>query len=91
MDISLDTVKLKISGLLRRYHLIIFVVIAIGGLIFVMFELNIVIRNASSDSVTTPQPASFDQKTMDNIRKLQSSGQGSSPLKTSGRSNPFVE
>lgn len=91
MDISPNTIKQSVSTFLQRYHLIVFIVIVVGLLIFVMFQINDVIKSSSSSTVTAPTTQSFDKTTMDKIKKLHASGQSSTPLKLSGRSSPFVE
>ncbi|HEU0266403.1 MAG TPA: hypothetical protein VFQ70_02140 [Candidatus Saccharimonadaceae bacterium] len=90
MNISLDTLKHTAAHILLRYHVIIFVIVAIGGLIVVMLKVNTIIQNSSPSTVSTPTPAAFDQKTIDHIRSLNAAGT-TTPLKTSGRSNPFSE
>lgn len=91
MDISLNSLKQLTGKVLHRYHLVIFVVIVFGALIAVMVKVNIIIQSSSANNVTTTAPPPFDQKTIDHIRQLRGPGQSSSPLQTSGRSNPFVE
>lgn len=90
MNLSLASLKQMASHLLHRYHVIIFVVVVLGGLIVVMFKVNTIIQGSSSSTVSTPAPAPFDQKTIDHIRTLNASGK-TTPFKTSGRSNPFSE
>lgn len=88
---SLDSIKQPISSFLQRYHLIIFIVVVIGLLIFVMFQINSIIQSSSSDNATAPVSQKFDQTTMDKIRNLHSSGNSTEPLKLTGRYSPFVE
>lgn len=92
MDISsLDSVKQPVANFLHRYHLIIFIVVVVGLLIFVMFKINSIIQSSSSSNATAPTAQKFDQTTMDKIRNLHSSGSSTKPLKLTGRYSPFVE
>lgn len=88
---SLDSIKQPIASFFRRYHLIVFIVVVVGLLIFVMFEINSIIKSSSSSNGTAPTSQKFDQATMDKIRALNSSGNSAAPLKLTGRYSPFVE
>jgi hypothetical protein len=93
MNISLTTIKLFVITMLRRYHIILFVLTIVGGLVAVILLLNsIIISSSNISTYTSPDDASFDQATIDRINQLKSStdngGQATLP---SGRTNPFVE
>lgn len=93
MDISLTAIKKFIFALLHRYHVILFVVIVIGGLAVIVFYLNtILVQSSQSDGYTsTSNNASFDQATIDRIKQLRTTNENQSQLDFSGRSNPFIE
>ncbi|MEO5950507.1 MAG: hypothetical protein ABIQ04_03600 [Candidatus Saccharimonadales bacterium] len=94
MNISLASIKLIIVRILRRFHAIIFVLVVLGGLIYIVFNLNDIL--SSSTQAVAPAGntlnATFDQKTIDRIEKLRTSTDKASELDLStGRTNPFVE
>lgn len=93
MDISLTAIKNFIITILHRYHVIIFVVLVVGGLAVIVFYLNnILIQSGQSDGYTSSSNnATFDQATMNRIKQLQTANENQSQLDLSGRSNPFVE
>lgn len=92
INLSLPAIKNRIVNLLHRFHVIIFVVTIIGGLVIVVFFLNSTLNLSSeSDGYASPsENASFDRTTIDRIKQLRGSG-SESQLDLSGRSNPFVE
>lgn len=91
MEISLDSIKKTIISILERFHVIIFTIFAAGSLIVVMFMLNVIIQDSSSDNTTLPAQSGFDQATIDKVNSLRSSDEPAEPLNLSGRTNPFVE
>lgn len=96
MDISLSlgSVKKFILNILHRYHVILFVIFIVGGLIIVVFILNgIILKSSNPDGYTaTSNNSTFDQATIDRIKQLRTSGENDEPLDLSkGRTNPFVE
>lgn len=93
MDISLAAIKKIFFQLLHRYHIILFVVIVVGGLAVIVFYLNtILIQSGQSDGYTSSSNnATFDQATIDRIEQLRTTNENQSQLDFSGRSNPFIE
>ena len=95
MEISLSSIKKLILAFLHRFHVIIFVVIVLGGLASVVLLLNSIIVSSSNPGDYIPpgsNPSSFDQPTIDRIEQLKSRTDSSAPLDLSkGRTNPFVE
>jgi hypothetical protein len=94
MNISLPGIKKILLDFLRRYHLMIFVVLVLGSLVLVVYLLNniIVSSGESNGYVSAGSNATFDKDTIDRIDRLQSSSESSSDLNLSqGRTNPFVE
>ena len=82
------------SRLLHRYHVVLFVVIAFGGLAVVILLLS-QIANSSSDTTGASQSAAtadFDKATITRLENLKQTG-SSKPLQFPGntRINPFVE
>lgn len=95
INLSLMVVKRAIIAFLHRFHVMIFVVTVLGGLIVVILLLNsIVVRSGESNGYQPPDAASgtFDQETIKKIEELKTRNQGGSQLDLSnGRTNPFVE
>lgn len=94
-NLSLTSVKKAIITFLHRFHIILFVIVVLGGLAVAILMLNnVVVRSATSDGYTSQtNNASFDQATIKRIEDLKTRDQaGSDQLDLSkGRSNPFVE
>ena len=76
----------KIGQFIHRYHVLLFAVLAIGGLSFATFSLYQLI---SQPAATQSTSASFDTKTAARLRKLHSSDQPAAPNLPPGRTNPF--
>lgn len=95
MNISISTASIKrfIVHSLHRYHVVLFVIIVLGGLALMVFFLNLIlIRSGESDGYTSSSNnASFDQQTINRIKDLKKADDSSSQLDLSGRSNPFIE
>lgn len=94
MNVSLDSVKKLITAFLHRFHIVIFVIVTLGGLALVIFLLNntIVMSSQSNGYTPTANDASFDQTTIKKIQDLKTASQSTGPIDLSnGRSNPFVE
>ncbi|HEX7483869.1 MAG TPA: hypothetical protein VF281_01825 [Candidatus Saccharimonadales bacterium] len=84
-----------ITNILHRYHLILFAVVILGGLVIVVLSLNnIIISSSQAGSDYTPAGTTFqfDEDTMKQVDNLKSRDQAADTLDLSkGRSNPFVE
>lgn len=94
MNLSFATIKKAINAFLHRFHVMIFVIIVLGGVIVVILLLNGVIQRSGESGDYTPRKssASFDQATIKKIEDLKTRDQSSGKLDLShGRSNPFVE
>lgn len=94
MDISLTSIKQPLVNFLHRFHIIVFVIVALGSLAASVFFLyGIVISSGESNGYSSSSNnATFDQATIDQINKLKThdESQSSTPPPT-GRINPFVE
>lgn len=94
MDISLQSIKAPVVAFLHRFHVVLFVVVTIGGLAVAILLLNTIIASSSESNgyTSTSNNASFDQQTIDQINKLKAINDGTSQtLPQTGRTNPFVE
>lgn len=97
MDIKLFLITIKKSFItfLHRFHVMVFVIVVLGGTIVMILLLNgVIIRSGESDGYVAPNAsnATFDQTTIKKIENLKTSSQGSGNLDLSdGRTNPFVE
>lgn len=81
-------------ALIKRYHLVMFVVVLTFILSVSILLLYNVTSKASGEEATPPDsiPSGFDQATIDRIEQLKTSDQPSDQLDFSqGRINPFGE
>lgn len=92
-DLSLTGIKQGFAHVLGRYHIVIFVIVVLGGLAAAIFSLNNTLNASSKDTDYSPSlSSSFDQQTIKRINQLKTTDESSSPLDLShGRTNPFVE
>lgn len=91
MDINFNPNQLTktVSHFLHRYHVLIFAIVAIGGLSFATFRLYSIINAAAVPDAPQTQ-STFDQATIEKIKGLRSADEAQQPLKLpSGRINPF--
>jgi len=93
MEISLSAIAKNITSLLHRYHIILFVIFALGGLAFVIFLLNgILVRASDSTNYTSASTTTFDEATIKRIEELKTRDDPLVKLDTNGkRTNPFIE
>lgn len=94
MDISLVTIKKSSRHILRRYHVLLFILLVLGGLVFVILNLNSIVLISSTSTDYTPgtTTSTFDQETIDRVNSLKSRDEAAAELNLiTGRSNPFVE
>lgn len=93
-DMKLQLDKGTITEFFKRYHLVIFVVIVVILLSIAILLLSKVASKASGDGATPTGSSisTFDQETMDKIKKLKTSNDPIEPLDFSkGRVDPFNE
>lgn len=91
---ALTAVKQAFFKFLRRFHVIIFVLIVFGGLAIIVLMLNtIIVDSTNNDGYIPDTPnANFDQATIDRIEELKTRDQSDQPFTIPpGRSNPFAE
>lgn len=94
MELSLTSLKTRLGKFLARFHVLVFTVLILGGLIVAMLLINATIGQSDTSSNYTPPSANttFDQQTIDRIEKLHSaSDNATSTLDLSGRVNPFED
>lgn len=78
----------KVGQIMHRYHVMLFTVLAIGGLSIATFSLYQLVIQPAEDPEQSVY-ASFDTKTAERLRKLHSSDKPASPNLPPGRTNPF--
>lgn len=94
MDITLDSLTKNIVQVFKRYHVVIYVLLVIGGLGVAVLFLNQTVESSAQSNgyESTANNTSFDQATIDRINQL---GNGSDAQNTidldKGRVNPFIE
>lgn len=82
------------SRFFHRYHFVLFVVTALGGLAIIVFMLNQTLQTSTdlTQSTETPQIGGFDQATIDRLKELkQTDSSESLRFPANQRINPFVE
>lgn len=92
IDISTDQLISGYSRFFHRYHVILFVIIALGGLSIVVFLLYQTVQSSTDTAnITQDIVAGFDNVTIERLKSLDQTG-GSEPLEfPKTRINPFVE
>ena len=95
MQISIASIKQVFAKFLRRYHVILFVVVVVGGLSGAIFLLNnvLILSDQSNDYTSQINKTTFDADTIKKLKMLKTSGEQTSKLDLSGgrRINPFIE
>ena len=90
-DVSLNPQQISrgISRFMHRYHIIIFVLLVVGGLSAATFVLYQTVVSSQSAETTLPT-TTLDTKTIEKIKDLRSTDDASTPLVLPpGRTNPF--
>ncbi len=95
MNITSASLKTTLSHILSRFHVLIFTIVVLGGLVVCMLLINQIIAQTGTSANTTPSAAGadFDQNTINRIKQLHTaddSTQSSLDL-SHGRINPFVD
>ena len=94
LNLSFSAIKHSFFALLHRFHVVIFVIIVMGGLAASVFVLNTIIIQSGDTSAADSSDASatFDKATIKRINDLKTPDQTGANLDLSkGRTNPFVE
>lgn len=92
ISLSFTAIGQAISHFFRRYHVVLFVLFALGGLAVITFLLNNIIMT-STKITETPRVSGFDQSTINKIQQLKTSDESdkSATSLQMSRRNPFVE
>lgn len=94
VSISVASIKKVLVNFLHRFHLTIFVVVVLGGVIVAVGLLNSIVIRSGDTAGYTPKTTSdsFDEATITRIDELKTRDQNGGNLNLSGgRTNPFVE
>lgn len=94
LSLSITAIKNNLFSFLHRFHVVIFVIVVLGGVAASVFTLNTIIIRSSdtSDAPVGSSGAAFDQATIKRIDELKTRDQSSGGLSLPpGRTNPFVE
>lgn len=77
MDISLSPAAIAkaFSHFIRRYHVVLFSVFALGGLAAAVFLLNNTLITAATATPSTGAGVDFDQGTLEKIKAMHTSAQ----------------
>ncbi len=94
MNISLLTIRKLLTHFIERFHVVMFIMVILGGFSVLILLLNNVIVSASENDGYTPKNnnVNFDQATITRIKQLKTRDEAGAQLDLSkGRTNPFVE
>lgn len=95
MEISTTNIKKTIVHVLHRFHIMIFAIVVLGGMIAATLVLNSIIAKSTQTGDYTPSAANvnFDQDTIDRINQLKTRSESANAGLNlpAGRTNPFVE
>lgn len=94
LTISGTAIKKAFFSFTHRFHVVIFVVVVLGGVAVSVFMLNSIVVRSTDPSEFSSQSSStsFDKETIKRIEDLKTRDQGGATLDLSkGRTNPFVE
>lgn len=93
MKNSLDITKIPklIGHFLRRYNLVIFVVIVAGSMAAIVLFAYQIVQSSSAVSDAPPPSATFDQVTIEKVNSLKSTSNQTPLVLPPGRTNPFGE
>lgn len=92
MNTDLSSFIGSIRHFLWRYHLTMFIVIAVGSIALAIFSLLGVVSQPSDPVATgTASQSNFDQETIDRVLQLQDTPSYNFTLPTNQRNNPFSE
>lgn len=96
LAITLTPKKIKEAffAFLHRFHVVVFVVLVLGGLVWVVLLLNLTVITSSEPNDYTPPTSTttFDQDTIKRIEELKTRDQNADISMPPGvRINPFVE
>lgn len=84
-----EQIAKSVSQFLHRFHVILFVLLVVGGLATATFLLFEIVNN-NTPPEPIPSTSSFDQETIDKIRGLRTPSDGRTDLELpNGRTNPF--
>jgi hypothetical protein len=90
MQLSTSQLKNSLFHFLHRYHVLIFVLVVVGGLSVATFLINQAI-NTPTDTSTQSSNETFDKDTIQKVEKLRKPNEEPAPLELpAGRINPFI-
>ena len=90
---ELNAIPKLLGKILRRYHLVLFVIAVVGSMSIVILMINQSLQASTDTSdISTQTTITFDQKTIDRVNALQpTQSQQPLTLPSNQRTNPFVE
>jgi|JI10StandDraft_1071094.scaffolds.fasta_scaffold1833087_2 hypothetical protein len=92
-SLSISAIPSMLGHALRRFHVMLFTVVILGGLAYVIYSLNTLVTNT-----TTVHPvedasssSSYDKKTIDQLETLRRFNDTNREINTYQGDSPFVE
>jgi predicted class III extradiol MEMO1 family dioxygenase len=93
-NLNIKSFTEPIVDIFRKYHVTIFIVVVVGGLVGAVLVLNNILQSSTDISgyTSTSSVTSFDQTTITRIKELHTSDDTSSVIiPSTGRISPFSE
>ena len=93
LNISFSSIQKAVIAFLHRFHVVIFVVVVLGGLAVIVLMLNnIIIRSGEAGGYTAPgTESSFDQATIKKVESFSSRSDSDANPPAGSHTNPFIE
>lgn len=94
MEISAPAIQKSIVTFLKRFHVIVYVVLIAGLLMTAVLILYATVNSSGKDDsyVSPANNTQFDQETIDRINQLKARDKNDGTINLpAGRTNPFVE
>lgn len=91
-DISLTQISSAISTFFKRYHITLFIVLALGGVIAATLTISSIAQTSGASGATSSPQAVFNQQTIDRLDSLKTvDEQSPNPDVPMGKRDPFFE
>lgn len=91
-NLSLDQIGHLVGKFFRRFHTIIFIILALGGLIAATYMLTLVINQSEAQTNTAAPSITFNKATIDKLNHLRAADDIIQPNSVpKGKRSPFAE
>lgn len=92
INFSLAQTGHLVGKFFHRFHIIVFVLLSLGGLIAATFLMFRLVNQSEARTDTSAPNITFNQTTIDKLKRLQTSSEDINPDNVpKGKRNPFAE